>query len=291
MSVATKFTALTNNLNITNSDTISNRYKSITKRLNIDFWDSTSETDHSRYVGSVGRGTAIKGASDIDMIMQLPKAIYDKYNAYQTNGQSALLQAVKSSILKTYSTTDVGGDGQVVVVQFNDMKFEVVPVFKNKDGDYIYPDSNGGGSWKTTNPVAEVDAINEANKTYNGKIKHLGKMMRAWNQKCNVSMPGILVDTLAYNFMKTWSYNDKSYMYYDWMTRDFLKYLSEQDTDQIYWLAPGSRRYAYRKNCKFESKAKSSYNDALKAIEFEEAKKESSANLEWKKIFGTYFPN
>lgn len=32
------------------------RYKRITKAINTEFWDSTSETDHSFYVGSYGRG-------------------------------------------------------------------------------------------------------------------------------------------------------------------------------------------------------------------------------------------
>ncbi|MEE0237096.1 MAG: nucleotidyltransferase, partial [Bacteroidales bacterium] len=35
---------------------ISLRYKRITKAINTEFWDSSSETDHSFYVGSYGRG-------------------------------------------------------------------------------------------------------------------------------------------------------------------------------------------------------------------------------------------
>jgi hypothetical protein len=51
------------------------RYKRITRQLNTDFWNTNS-------------------------------AEYHKYNAYQTNGQSALLQAVKKSIQNTYRTSD-----------------------------------------------------------------------------------------------------------------------------------------------------------------------------------------
>ena len=35
------------------------RYKSITKRINEEYWNSSSETNHSLYVGSYGRGTDI----------------------------------------------------------------------------------------------------------------------------------------------------------------------------------------------------------------------------------------
>ncbi len=288
MSIFDKFSSLINNLVIKYQATISTRYKAITKRLNKDFWDSESEINHSRYVGSMGRGTAINGKSDIDMLMRLPADTYRKYNAYKTNGQSALLQDVKKSIAVTYPSTEIGGDGQVVVVKFSDMKFEVLPVFLNSEGNYIYPDSNDGGKWRITNPVAEIDAINESNKTYNNKTKHLSKMMRAWKQKNNVPIPGILIDTLAYNFMPTWKYNDKSYLYYDFMTRDFLKYLSEQNSEQKYWIAPGSKKYVYR-NGIFEYKAKVSYNVALKALEYEDKKQNFSANGEWKKIFGGFF--
>ena len=54
--------------------TISLRYKHITKAINIEFWDSMSETDHSFYVGSYGRNTAID-TSDIDILVELPKDI------------------------------------------------------------------------------------------------------------------------------------------------------------------------------------------------------------------------
>ena len=47
---------------------ISMRYKEITKAINRAFWNSESETDHSRYVGSYGRGTAIN-TSDLDILI------------------------------------------------------------------------------------------------------------------------------------------------------------------------------------------------------------------------------
>jgi len=80
---------------------VSQRYKRITRTVNSEFWDSTSETAHSLYVGSYGRGTAID-TSDIDMLVELPKDEYIKYNASKGNGQSRLLQALKNAILQTW---------------------------------------------------------------------------------------------------------------------------------------------------------------------------------------------
>ena len=49
---------------------ISERYKRITKVINREFWNSVSEIDHSLYVGSYGRGTAID-TSDLDVLIEL----------------------------------------------------------------------------------------------------------------------------------------------------------------------------------------------------------------------------
>ena len=116
MSVADNFKSFRSNYLIPAEvvESISYRYKRITKQLNKDFWNTESETAHSLYVGSYGRDTAANGVSDLDVAFTLPNAVYYKYNAYSRNGQSALLQEVRKSIERTYASSYVGGDGQVV---------------------------------------------------------------------------------------------------------------------------------------------------------------------------------
>lgn len=290
MSVSTKFQNFCSNLRIKSSvvNDISYRYKRITKQLNIDFWSTDSETAHSLYVGSYGRDTEIH-TSDIDVLMQLPWAVHSQYDEHVGNGQSSLLQAVRDSLKKTYSTTHVKGDGQVVQINFNDgVSFEIVPAFFYDTGRYSYPDTNNGGSWKITDPKAEIKAICDSNNAWNGNLKDLCRMARAWKEKWNVPIGGLLIDTLAYNFMKHSSYTDKSYVYYDWMVRDFLKYLKDQDENKSYWLAPGSSQYVWRKG-NFEYKALRGYNLAVEAIEYEVSEMPYSANNKWQEIFGTKF--
>lgn len=261
--------------------------------MNTDFWNTDSETSHSLYVGSYGRNTAIQGFSDLDMIFQLPYSVYEQYNKYSGNGQSALLQVVKNSIEKTYSTTSIRGDGQVIVVPFTDgISFEVVPAFINTDDSFTFPDSSGGGSWKKTNPKPEIRAIRERNNACNGNLIKLCRMMRSWKNKWEVPIGGLLIDTLGYQFIENWEHRDKSYVYYDYMCRDFFKWMSEQDSDQIYWKAPGSGQYVYGKGL-FQYKAKRCYNISLEAIEHETAnpKREYSAKQKWREIFGTAYPD
>lgn len=289
MGVGEDFKAFCTNLIIKNRSDISDRYQAITKRLNMDFWNSTSNKDHSLYVGSYGRGTAI-GISDLDVIFILPNKFYIKYSNYKNNGQSALLQEVRNSLRKTYPRSKIGGDGQVVVVYFSDgMKFEVVPAFKKEDGSFIYPDSNDGGKWKITNPKPEIETITKKNKLYNGNLKYLCRMMRAWKNKWRVKMGGLLIDTLAHNFLDKYKYNKGSYSSYHYMSRDFFLYLTNQDKNQQYWRSAGSSQYIWRKTI-FESKAKQCYELSKKAIDYELKGMNKCARQTWRKIYGTAFP-
>lgn len=272
--------------------TISNiqtRYRTITKRINQDFWGSDSETLHSIYVGSYGRGTAIY-TSDIDIVVELPWTEYTKYNNYIGNGQSALLQAVRNSISKTYSSSHIGADGQVVDVVFSDgVKFEVVPAFKySDDSGYCYADTNSGGSWKSMNPKLEILTFNGQNSLTNGNLKRLCRMVRAWNAKKVVLMPGVLIDTLAYRFMQQYEYADKSYSYYDWMARDFFQYLIDV-ADQSYWLKPGSNQRVSSKYS-FKSEAEAAHSKCLDALKHYDKDYNYLWNEDWRQIYGNKFP-
>ena len=81
----------------------------------------------------------------------------------------------------------------------------------------------------------------------------------------------------------------RSYAFYDWLSRDFFKYLSELP-EQNEYAAPGSRQRVRVKN-KFQRKAKKAYKLCLEAIESEgKANVNVNVNDKWKKIYGRPFP-
>lgn len=269
---------------------ISNRYGQITKRLNLDFRSSDSSTQNSFYVGSYGRGTAINGFSDLDMIFVMPYTDYEKYDKYKGNGQSAMLQDVRASLQKTYSTSKIGADGQVVVIAFDDgITFEIVPAFLSTENRYIYPDSNNGGRWRVTDPKPEIEAISSMDKDCNGNLKQLCRMMRSWKNTWSVPMGGLLIDTLAHRFIKDWASKDKSFLYYDWLSRDFFLYLANEP-EKEYWSAVGSGQRVDTKG-NFQYKAKRCYNLSLEAIGYESNGQSWSSRQKWREIYGTSFPN
>jgi predicted nucleotidyltransferase len=188
------------------------RYKTVTKAINQTFWGTTSDTEHSRYVGSYGRGTAID-VSDIDILIELPDDVFQKWDSVSYNGQSKLLQSVKSALQTTYPRSSIEADGQVVVIDFSDgMKFEVLPAFRNIDlwgnwdGTYKYPDSNMGGNWLSTNPKAEQDAMRQKNNSSKGLLFDTCKYFRrVRNEKFgSYHLSGIVIDSFVYDAMGNW---------------------------------------------------------------------------------------
>ena len=283
MSVSTMFEQFLENLKIDNSETISSRYGEITACLNKKFRDTESKTANSLQVGSYGRWTGIKSISDLDMLYIMPA---NKWDDYKNDGQSKLLTETKDAIKARYPTTTVYVDRLVVRVLYSNFHVEVQPVFEQEDGSFKYPDTYNGSSWKITKPREEIKAMSEFVTQKNKNLRRLCKMARAWKNKHGVGMGGLLIDTLAHNFLKsTNEYDDKSFLYYDWLSRDFFKYLADQP-DQDYYAALGSGQRVKVKQ-KFQKKAKRAYELCLKAIEAENT---DSVNNKWKKVYGRPFP-
>lgn len=284
MSVAEMFSQFLTNLAIGNNEDISYRYGQITTALNKHFRDTESKEANTLQVGSFGRKTAIDGISDLDMLYIVPRSQWNTYNTQ--GGQLKLLQDTKSAILNRYPRTDIRVDRLVVTVTYTDFHVEVQPVFEQDDLSYKYPDTKNGGSWKITKPREEMNEVAAKDAVKNSNLRRLCKMARAWKNKHGVGLGGLLIDTLAYNFLvSTEEYDSKSFLYYDYLSRDFFKYLSEQP-DQDRYAAPGSGQHVKVKQ-KFQSKAKKAHDLCLKAIE---AEGQANVNDKWKAVYGRPFP-
>ena len=193
---------------------ISSRYKTVTKAINKEFWNTLNDTQNSIYVGSYGRRTAIN-TSDVDILVLLPESEYQRFDALKGNGQSRLLQAVKNAIMNSYPRSDVRADGQVVKISFTDgMKFEILPAFQNKDwwgnwdGTYKYPDSNMGGNWCSTNPKAEQEAMKLKNNSSNELLVDTCRHLRYVrdNYFSSYHLSGIVIDSFVYAAMGNWQW-------------------------------------------------------------------------------------
>ncbi|HEX03960.1 MAG TPA: nucleotidyltransferase [Bacteroidetes bacterium] len=283
MSIADMFSQFVTNLAISNTENISLRYGELTAALNKTFRDTEAKTANTLQVGSFGRKTGVNGISDLDMLYIMPKS---KWDTYQDSKQLKLLQDVKVSIWNRYPKTDVRVDRLVVTVTYVNFHIEVQPVFEQDDGTFKYPDTKNGGAWKITKPREEITAVAEMDVEKNSNLRRLCKMARSWRNKHGVGMGGLLIDTLAYNFLQSTSeYDAKSFLYYDELSRDFFEYLAELPNQDRY-NALGSNQHVKVKKA-FQRKARKAHGLCLKAIEAEGTK---GANDKWKKVFGRPFP-
>lgn len=283
MSIADTFKQFLADLAVDNRKTISDRYGEITCALNKKFRDTESKTANTLQVGSYGRGTAINGISDLDMLYIMPKGEWENY---KDGGQSKLLSDTAAAIRARYPTTTIRVDRLVVQAIYSDFRIEAQPVFEQDDGSFKYPDTYDGGSWKITKPRDEIQAMTEFKVEKNDNLRRLCKMIRAWKNKHGVGIGGLLIDTLAHKFLtSTAEYDDKSYLYYDWMSRDFFAYLKDLPK-QDYFAALGSgQRVKLKKN--FQRKAKKAHELCLKAID---AEGQDNQNTKWRAVYGRPFP-
>lgn len=263
------------------------KYAGVVGCLNRCYYGTTSATDNSFVVGSWGKGTAIRPPRDIDLYFLLPVNAHRRFQHYLGNGQSALLQEVKGMLAKTYPDTDMRGDGQVVVVKFDSFDVEVAPAFLLTNGRYWICDTHDGGSYKETDPWAEVRQLETADQANNRNLRPLIRMLKAWQDYCTVPVKSFQLELVATDFLaqSLWRYQD--FFWFDWITRDFFAYLHAHANTFIF--VPGTFEPIFLGD-EWRSRAESAYWRAEQACRYEEHNLVGAAGEEWQKIFGIQIP-
>jgi Adenylyl/Guanylyl and SMODS C-terminal sensor domain/Second Messenger Oligonucleotide or Dinucleotide Synthetase domain len=277
------FGGLLSNLKVVTADSIAERRDEITKTLNKEFRDLDGSTSNRLMVGSYGRWTAIKGISDLDLLYIVPTSLRSQYET--PGGPSSVLKRARDAIQRRYPSTTAKVDRLVVVVEFSNFMFEVQPVFENSDGSFSYPDTYSD-SWKVTKPREEISALAQADSDSGGVLRHLCKLARAWRNKQGVVMGGLLIDTLAHNFIRDHDeFANAAMESYGVLIRDFLRFLADED-DHDHYGALGSGQHVKVKK-RFQRKARKGEELAAAAIE---ADGQKNAYKKWRAVFGTQVP-
>jgi hypothetical protein len=255
--------------------------------LNWYYYGSDSQTDHGFFIGSWGKNTAGRPPRDVDLYFVLPVGVYYRFERYLWNKQSALLQEVNGVLADKYSSTDMTGDGQIVLVNFGSYNLEVVPAFALKNGGYWICDTNNGGRYKETNPFAEANYIEAVDQATNRNLRPVVRMLKAWQDYCCVPIKSFQLELVAAEFLVESPWRIYDYFWFDWILRDFFSYL--------YWKAkqwisvPGSSERIYLGD-DWQSRAESAYGRAVKACDYERDNYVALAGEEWQKIFGQQIP-
>lgn len=284
--VTSRFRAFSQTVLLTDDQIEDGRTKTrgITSALNAAYWGHGSPEYNSFWVGSWGKTTQARPPRDVDVFFVLPDSDWTRVGQLQGNKQSQLLQEVKRVLQGTYPQTEMRGDGQVVVVAFNTIIVEVLPVFRRADGKFIFADSNNGGQWHVADPSAEINYIENGDILTSRYLRPAIRMLKIWKRECNVVLKSYLLEILITDYLSGWAHRHNGFFYFDWLMRDFFEFLigrantwlTVADGNQV-WLGEDWR-----------TQAESAYARAVRACDCERANLIAAAGDEWQKIFGAW---
>ncbi|MFF4948531.1 nucleotidyltransferase [Streptomyces chattanoogensis] len=290
MSTASRFDTFLKNITVTSDQHASalTSANAIARKLHGHYSNKPYSDDCWMIIGSYGKGTAVSPPRDVDVLFFMPFSDYHRFNGYKHNGQSALLQELKGLFQERYPRTrEIGGDGQVVVVDFSTgHTVEVLPAWHRKGGGLLVPNTHEGGSWQHVDHKAEIAHVADSDARTNGNTRNLIRMMKIWQKHCSVPIKSLVLELRSVTFLSTWAHAKASTTYYDWMVRDFFAELVEKANFQH--KIPGiSDKKQY--GDAWLSKAQSAHRRAVKACEYEAEGGQLDAVLEWQKIFGRQY--
>lgn len=281
MNIAEAFNAFLSNITLTSaqSDDAKTKYTGVCTKLYSHYYEGEYNEGKKFLFGSYKTKTNIRPldeTQDVDVLFKIPQKTFDKYDAYTSNGQSALLQEVKDILKEKYTTTDtIKAWGKVVLVKFtkNHHNVELLPALELEDGTFKIPNSENGGSWEIFDPRDEIKKFDESNQCTDGLTRDMAKMLKAWaHNTTSMSYKSCkrmddIIGFLKENYTKGADGDD-----YDKIVFEFFDYMISRCDDSI------------------KSYIQTALDRATKALEYKDSDKPKEASEEWRKIFGSEFP-
>ncbi|MFJ5833962.1 hypothetical protein [Streptomyces sp. NPDC093089] len=133
-----------------------------------------------KIIGSLGRNTASKPISDIDLMVHLcvePELWRTKYQ----RDSSEFLYKVRRGLNSESTVRKIGARGQAVRLFYADgLAVDVAAVIKYQGGSFAIPD--GAGDWLTTDPARHEAYLNEQNSALVGDLKKIIRFVKQWNK-------------------------------------------------------------------------------------------------------------
>jgi len=261
--------------------------RGVTASLNRAFWGQNSDTSHAIVMGSWGKRSHVRPPRDIDLLFLLPAEIYHRYQDRGGNRQSQLLQDLRSELRTTYPNTDMRGDGQVIVIPFASISVEVAPGFECTDGSIIVVDTNNGGRYRTSTALAESSSLDVIDAQFGGNARALIRMAKVWQNERLVDIKSFQIERLVCEFLPSCPWRNHDVFYFDWLVRDFFKYICGRANGSI--SMPGTGELIPLGGSWFY-KARVAEQRAAAACAAEQSNDNAGAGGHWQSIFGIKIP-
>ncbi len=258
----------------------------VTDVLDHFFDPSRTGITSSLMFGSWARGTAIPASSDYNIAYELPPRLTENILNLDQGGAIAILALVDRLIKEKFPHAQKRPErGSITIKLGTGVAIDVRPCIRNHAAGFAYPDGRKDGSWRVFNPHLGIEAFRKLNSLTRENLIFICRAMRIWRERHSVPLSGILIDTLAYRFIETSPYRQKSPRYQDCLFRDFLGFLAAIDPEQEWWFAPGSHEPVLRKG-PFEAKALEGFRLVQQAMELDAAQQHRAAWKIWGQVLG-----
>lgn len=280
MNIEKNFEIFNSNIRLTESqeNDAKTKYKWVCKKLHEHFYENIKYTWDTKFLfGSYKNKTNIipfTEDQDVDVLFKLNKEIFNKYDEYESNWQSALLQDIRKILLDSkYSLWEKPKAWwKVILVKTSDWthNIELLPAFEENDWSFIIPNSEDWGKWEKFNPREEVQKFKDSNSNTNWFTASLIRMVKSWrNNNSTLSLKSYRIEKYSIDFLDSYDKSNKETLE---IIYDFFKFLlNKVDETQKSYVETGISRI----------------ENALEYIEKDDEKK---ALDELGKVFGIKFP-
>lgn len=251
------------------------KYRGVIKKLHDSYY--TCEYDgKTKYLFGSNKTESdirpIRDGQDVDVLFKIPQETFDKFDKYESNGQSALLQEIKTLLNEKYTSTDaIKGWGKVVLVEFSGNKHnvEVLPALEQDNGTFLIPNTEGNGSWDSFDPRKQIESFRVSNDKTNGLTAELTRMLKTWvksTSSLNYKSYNLLQDVIS--FLQTEFKSGANFKEYAVVLKSFFDYMKARCDSSL------------------KGHFDTAYSRSVKAIQYMDNDKPKEASCEWRKVFG-----
>jgi hypothetical protein len=218
--------------------------------------------------------------ADVDVVIILSPAYYEKYTA------TALLDRVRTVLLKSYQTPKISRSGQAVTITFSDFKVDVVVGYNRTGGGYLIANSNTN-NYLSTDPKKHVEQWSASNSAQDGMLVPLMKMIKGWNRENGDLLRSFHLEAMVravYEGGKVGNYPGAVTMFFD-LAKNYL----DVSDPAGYGGNVGSYLSATNREG-VVSRFSSAHTRATDATDYAEKGSVEKAYERWALVFGKYWP-
>lgn len=255
------------------------KYDNVCKTVHKKYYSDIKYDGSTKFLfGSYKLNTNIRPITldqDVDVLFKIPREVYERFDDYDSNGQSALLDEIRKELQKRFSTTEaIKAWGKVILVQFSDghHNIELLPAYERKDKTFEIPNTEDGGRWEIFDPRSRINQINQSDEDSDGYTKQLIRAIKRWrNNVATLKLESYNIEDSVIAYIDS----NPSYTSLDLSERilEFFKCIKVQIRDSSNL-----------------SHIETAISRAEKAIDYEKDERLRKASEEWRKIFGDEFP-